>query len=42
MDAQSWLRYEGSQGVEPWINLGDCPVQLDLKPYAVALIDLPS
>jgi hypothetical protein len=42
MDAQSWLRYDGSQGVEPWINLGDCPVQLDLNPYAVALIDLPS
>ena len=42
MDAQSFLRHEGSQGVEPWINLGDCPVQLDLNPYAVALIDLPS
>ena len=42
MDAQSWLRYEGSQDVEPWINSGDCPAQLDLKPYAVALINLPS
>jgi hypothetical protein len=42
MDAQSFLRHEGSQGVEPWINLGDCPMQLDLNPYAVALIDLPS
>jgi|GEM_PF-1727532 len=42
MDTQSWLRHEDSPGIAPWMYSGDCPAQLELNPYAVALIDLPN
>ena len=40
MDAQSWLQYEGFAEMSPWIN-GEAQAPFSLKPYAVALIDLP-
>ncbi|PUE19797.1 hypothetical protein B9Z43_08210 [Limnohabitans sp. MMS-10A-192] len=41
LDAQSWSQHQDSLISSPWRELGDCPVELVLPPYGLALIDLP-